>query len=88
MVIDDTKKQIKLVQKQPGDAGTNLSVVTSGLPATVIVTAGADDASPINFHNNGPSWDSTSQSHPSRLGQGPDKGCENGNGKDGMGFTC
>ena len=75
-------------KKQPGDAKTNALVVSSALPATIIVTPGADDAAPVNFQYNGQSWDSNAQDHQSTLGQGADNGYENGNRQGDMGFTC
>ncbi len=88
VVFDAAKKQIGLVQKQPVDAKTNASVVSRALPATIIVTPGADDADPINFQYNGQSWESNAQDHQSTLGQGADNGYENGNRQGDMGFTC
>ena len=88
VIFDGAKKQIELVPKQPVNAKTNSLVVTSALPATVLVTSGADNSAPVGFAYNGQSWDSTSQSHQSNLGTGPNNGYENGNHTGNMGFTC
>ena len=77
-----------MVQKQPADAKTNSLVVDSALPATVIVTPGTADSAPVKFAYNGQNWDSTSQSHQSSLGTGPNNGYENSNRQGDMGFTC
>ena len=88
VIFDGAKKQIELVEKQPVDAKTNSLVVTSALPATVIVTPGVDDSAPVGFAYNGQSWDSASQSHQSNLRTGPNNGYENGNCQGDMSFTC
>ncbi|KAI6088354.1 hypothetical protein F4821DRAFT_277319 [Hypoxylon rubiginosum] len=89
-IYDDQGDQIGQVQKQAVDGSGKLAV-TSALPDTLDVTAGANDDDDVSFCYGSQCWTcdgSDGGGHDCTLGNGQEHGYENGNREGDLGFSC
>ncbi|KAJ4345391.1 uncharacterized protein N0V89_011521 [Didymosphaeria variabile] len=90
VIYDGAGNQITTVQHQEVDDEGNLSI-TSRLPVTLELHSGGDDADFVSFDYGDQAWtcdDNDGGDHACTLGNGKEKGYENGSRNGDMGWTC